>query len=167
MNIKNLFILIACIQILCTDIAAKYSVDSLKDYAKKNWMRHLLEVDFTTIDKNLGIRAAQMLSSLFYDGKSLLETSFDIRNSFILTWFCSNKYSGIVRSIITEHISDINETQREWASQLKNSARVLFQPLITACASRWLTKKGWDDAAYLNKSESEVWIMYAFKTLVS
>ena len=167
MNIKNLFIMIACIQILCTDIATKYSVDSLKDYAKKNWMRHLLEVDFTTVDKNLGIRAAQMLSSLFYNGRGLLETSFDIRKSFILTWFSSNKYSGIVRKIITEHISDIDETQREWALKVKDSARVLFQPLISACARKWLTKKGWDDAAYLNKSESEVWIMYAFKTLVS
>jgi hypothetical protein len=166
MNIRHLFIVLACIQILRTDIADKYSVESLKIYARNNWMKHLLEVDFTKIDKGLGTRIAQMLSTLFHHGRGLLESSFGVRNSFIRTWFCTNKYSSLVRKIITERIFDVDESQREWASLVKNSARALFQPLIAACARTWLTKKGWEDPAYLDKSQREVWIMYAFSTLV-
>lgn len=167
MNIRHLIIALAFIDVLRTGITDQYSVQTLETYAQKNWMKHLLEVDFTKVDKELGTKMAQMLSTLFHDGGALLASASGVWNSFIRTWFCTNEYSSLVRKIITEHISDLNENEPEWALLVKDSARALFQPLVTASARTWLTKTGWDDYAYLDKSEREVWILYAFSTLVS
>ncbi|KAL9093549.1 MAG: hypothetical protein Q9165_003944 [Trypethelium subeluteriae] len=165
MNIKHLLVALACIEILRSNTVEKYSVESLKDYARRDWTKHLLEVDFTKINKALACTMAKMLATFFRNGDNVLVSSFAVTNEFIKTWFCTNKYSSLVRKIITDCIDDLDETQQEWALTIKDSARALFRPLIAACARIWLTKTGWDDSAYLDKSQLEVWIMYAFSTL--
>ena len=167
MNLRHLNIMLACIQLRRTDIADKYSLHSLKYYAGVNWMKHLVEVDFTQIDRPLAILIARNLSAFFHHGEGLQRSSFGLRKEFMQTWFATSKYSSLVRKIICDNIDDIDECERDWAASVKTSARSLFQPLIAACARTWLTKSGWDDVAYLDKSEGEVWIMYAFSTLVS
>ncbi|KAL6716248.1 hypothetical protein ACLMJK_005814 [Lecanora helva] len=117
------------------------------------------------IPKTAAVTLARQLSALFYSGEGLLRTSFRARNEFIETWFSVSKYSSLVRKIIGDYAEDVDEDQKEWAVGAAKSARTLFQPLRAACARTWLTKTGWDDPAYLDKSEKEVWIMFAFSTL--
>ena len=113
------------------------------------------------------MRLAQLVCSMFYNGKSLLEPSFVGTFEFIETWFFTNEYSNLVRQILKEYLPDLAECEKEWASSAINSSRALFQPLITACAKRWLTKRGWDDTAYFIKPEQDAWIIHAFSRLVS
>ena len=156
----------ACLQICFNDTTDGYSVYSLKTYAKVNWIKHLVEIDFNMIPSSAAVQLARSLAMLFHDGSKLLKVSEDVSNDFIETWFCTNKYSNLVRKIITEQLHNLDEHLRGWALSVTQSARELFRPFISACARRWLTKTGWDDAAYLDKSEREVFMMYAFSLLV-
>ena len=175
LNKAGLAIYDACLQLLETNVADTYEVQALKFYTQINWIKHLVEIDFSKIPREDAVRSARRLSALFYGGQGLLQTSFEVRNQttfeagdeFIETWFTVSKYSNSVRKIIGDYAEDVDDDQRAWALTAVKSARTLFQPLMLACARKWLTKKGWDDPAYLDKSRQEVYIMYACSTLVS
>ncbi|KAL8911344.1 MAG: hypothetical protein Q9171_003471 [Xanthocarpia ochracea] len=141
-------------------------------YENINWIKHLIEIDFCRIPKAAAVQLARQLSTLFYGSQGLLQTCFEARNDsmkawcgaseFIKTCFSVSKFSTLVRKIIGDYVE---EEQRSWALSAVESARKLFQPLMAACVRRWLTKKGWDDPDYLDKSERVVWIIYACITM--
>ena len=173
LNLTRLSVVYHLLNLLSTDIAEEHSVHSLKAYAKTFWVKHLEEIDFTRIDEPEARKLARKLSKLFQSGQRMLEMFsreehwFTPGYQFVDTWFSTSKYSGLVREIITKHVETLDGQEQGWASSVTKSARALFQPLITACARKWLTKSGWDDIAYLDKSEPEVCVMYAFSLLVS
>lgn len=41
----------------------------------------------------------------------------------------------------------------------------LLRPLAVTAAKIWLTKKGWGDTAYLDKSEFQVWFLKGYKSM--
>lgn len=45
------------------------------------------------------------------------------------------------------------------------SVSKLLEPLAMTAAKIWLTKKGWGDAAYLDKSEFQVWFLKGYRSL--
>ena len=159
--------ILVMLRVLNTAIADDYMVPSLKSYAKKYWMKPLLEVDFGEIDSQLKVQLARMLSSLFSDGRQLMYTSYSRCREFIRTWFSTRRYSDIVRKLIIDQLEDLDESQKEWALSLHQSPQELFRPLMAACARKWLTKNGWHDPEYLNIPEDEVRIIYAYTRLVS
>lgn len=174
LNLTRLSIVHHLLNILSTDIAEEHSVHSLKAYAKTFWVKHLEELDFTRIDEPDAVHLARKLSELFQSGQRMLEMCsrendawWTPGHQFLDTWFSTSRYSGLVREIITKHLEGLDDQEQDWFSSVIRSARALFQPLITACARKWLTKSGWDDIAYLDKSEPEVCVMYAFSLLVS
>lgn len=167
LNMKRFDIAMACLKVMKSETTDDYSVNSLKIYAKINWIKHLVEVDFGSISRPAAVQLAKDLASLFGNGQRLLQCSYDVENEFIQTWLSTSRFSSLVRKSISEHIDELDEGQRDWASSVKMSARALFQPLNVACARKWLTKTGWDDPGYLDKSELQVWIMYAYSKLVS
>ena len=167
LNAVRLSVVFTCLRILLSDENDHYFVYSLGTYAKLNWIKHLVDIDFDTIPSSDAVQLVRRLSIIFRDGEALLEASVDITNDFIATWFCTEKYTKFVRDIVREQLPHLDEDEKDWALSITQSARTLFMPFIAACAKRWLTKKGWDDAAYLNKSECEVSMMYAFSLLVS
>ena len=170
LNLTRLSIVHHLLDVLSTNIADEHSVPSLKKYARTSWVKHLEELDFARIDKPDAVRLARKLLGVFENGKrmlEMLELNLRVGYEFVETWFSTSTYSNLVRRIVTEHLDALDGRERDWASSVAKSARGLFQPLITACAHKWLTKKGWDDVAYLDKSQPEVCIMYAFSLLVS
>ena len=166
-NTSRLDTILVMLRVLNTDIADDYLVPSLKSYAKKHWMKPLLGVDFARIDTKLKVQLARALSSLIYGGRRFMYTSYSLCRGFIRTWFCTRRYSDIVRKLIINHLEDLDEPQKIWASSLHESPQELFRPLIAACARKWLTKNDWHDPEYLDKPEDEVRIMYAYTRLVS
>ena len=169
LNLTRLSIVHHLLDVLSTDIANKHSVPSLKTYARTDWVKHLEELDFARIDRPDAVELARKLLGVFQNGKrmlEMLELSMEVGYEFVETWFSTSTYSSLVRRIIIQHLDVLDGRERDWASSVANSARGLFQPLISACAHKWLTKKGWDDIAYLDKSKPEVCIMYAFSLLV-
>lgn len=174
LNLTQLSIVHHLLNILSTDIAEEHSVHSLKAYAKTFWVKHLEELDFTRIDEPDAVHLARRLSRLFQSGHRMLgmcsrenDAWWTPGHQFLDTWLSTSRYSGLVREIITKHLEALDGQEQDWVSSVTRSARALFQPLITACAQKWLTKSGWDDVAYLDKSEPEVCVMYAFSLLVS
>ena len=132
-----------------------------------NWVKHLEEIDLNAISRPNAVQLARLLTMVIHDGEKLLKAFKDIYDQFIVTWCCTDRYTKLVRKIITEQLPNLDDNEKEWASHVMRSTRTLFKPLIGACARRWLVKKGWDDVAYLDHSEREVSIMCAFNTLVS
>ena len=167
LKLKRLGIAMACFKIMNSEDDNEFLVSPLKIYAKINWIKHLVEVDFGSIDRPVAVQLAKDLASLFGDGQKMLQCSSDIENEFIQTWLSTSRFSSLVRKSISEHIDELDEGQRDWASSVKTSARALFRPLNVACASKWLTKTGWDDSEYLCMSEPQFSIMYAYSKLVS
>ena len=167
LNVSRVSIVTTCIKILNRDILYKYPLRSLEEHVKINWTKHLGEVNYPRFSRRTAMDLARLLSKTFHNGQGVLEMSQGVFGDFIKTWFSTSEYSSLVRKITAEHVEDLDECQREWAISVKDSTQGLFKPLVAVCASKWLTKTGWDDMAYLHKSESEVLIMYAFSTLVS
>ena len=173
LNLIRLSIVHHLLDLLSTDIAEEHSLHSLKAYAKTFWVKHLEEIDFARIDRKEAGKLARELSRLFQNGQRMLEMFskeehwFAPGYQFVDTWFSTSRYSDLVRESITKHLETLDSQEQGWASSVTESARALFQPLITACVRKWLTKSGWDDIAYLDKSEAEVCVLYAISLLVS
>jgi hypothetical protein len=167
MNDSKLRIVKACIDILRTDIATSNGVTELVWYARGNWARHLLEVEFGEAGSKLSIALARILAAFFNDGVAFLKSSLGIIDHFTATWFETNEFSQVARKLISENIAHLDDSHREWAERVKLSTPVLFEYLTKECSRRWLTKAGYEDEAYLNKSEEVCWLLYAFNSLVS
>ena len=60
-----------------------------------------------------------------------------------------------------------DETTISWMKVASKSTRELVQPWVKTLASIWLTKTGFDDDSYLDKSERLVWLMHGLTSLVS
>ncbi|OQN99698.1 hypothetical protein B0A48_14468 [Cryoendolithus antarcticus] len=165
MNDSKLRIVKACIDILCTDIATSNGLEELVSYAQGNWARHLLEVEFGEADRGLSISLARTLAAFFNDGVALLKSSYGYLDHFVATWFQTNEYSRVARKLISQNIAHLDDPYREWAGRVSLSTPALFECLTKECSRRWLTKTGYEDAAYLSKSQTESWLLYAFNSL--
>lgn len=167
MNDSRLQIVKACIDILRTDIATSNGVVELFWYAQGNWARHLLEVDFGEAGSRLSISLARSLATFFTDGAAFLESTYGTIDHFTATWFETNEYSRVARKLISQNIAHLDDSHREWAERVALSTPALFEYLTKECSRRWLTKTGYEDEAYLDKSQHESWLLYAFNSLVS
>ncbi|KAL8735743.1 MAG: hypothetical protein Q9181_002690 [Wetmoreana brouardii] len=156
---------LACIHILCSDVTVRYKTGSLKTYALVNWMKHLNEINFSNVSESVDAQLAHQLVRLFCDGEGLLKVAIQDDQHFIKSWLLTNIYSSLVRHIITRHVDDLDQGERDWALSVSLSARALFQPLVAACARKWLHKSGWDDEAYVDVSTKETWIMHAWNSI--
>jgi hypothetical protein len=174
LNSTKLRIALACMRILRSDLAERNETWTLKDYAREHFMEHLAGVDLSDISRDERIEAARSLYELFHEGELLMEASYTFTDDeegsatrFMQTWFATNKYSNIVRGIFEKAVSAFGEDERAWVKEAVLSAKALFKPLAMACARAWLTKTGWDDEGYLDKSERKASILYAYHKLVS
>ena len=165
LNHTQLQITLACIGII-KDLDG-CAVQSLKVYAKLYWMEHLEKINIQELDSQDARLLARSVSDIFASGSQLLETAFPKHISFAEDWFTQTKFSGPVRHLIAAYIDDIDPAEQDWARLAVHSARSLFLPFVSACASKWLCRSGWDDTAYIKGSNAHVWLIDAFDTLVS
>lgn len=160
-------VFLACVQVLFSENTEKYEDDILKQYAKEYWIKHLIDIDFSKLARPVAVEVARNLSASFIDGLGLLKTSYGAEENFTKTWFRTSKSSSTVRKIIGDFAEDLDGGQREWALSAAKSTGSLFQPMVEACAFKWLTKTGWDDKAYLDKTQPEVLMLLECSSLVS
>ena len=168
---------VSCIKLITGRSTEKLDVDSLKEYSKLHYMKHLELVDLTRLAASTVAAEARVIADLFYNGQACLESSMEnqsemfikgygIRDQFVYTWFGTSIYSRKIREILKCGLEYFDDEQRNWAKSAAESSRELFKPFASACRRKWLTKTGWNDNAYLDKSEREVWQLYAYHTLV-
>lgn len=167
LNSAHFRIALACLRILSSSTAQNYDAWSLSHYAGTYFMVHLAEVDLTDIGQKERNQMARHLYVLFQGGSLLLESSYGIRFHFIQTWLGTKRYSDIVRECLSQGHAEFSTEEQIWVNGAISSARELFRTMALSCAKKWLMKSGWDDDAYLDKSEMEVWILCAYDSLVS
>lgn len=156
----------ACLQVLLTNVTDKYGTERLKMYVMENWIKHLIDADLEKGSQQ-AVNAARLLASLFHDGMIILASGYGMISDFVNTWFNTNHYSSVVRRLIVDHVDHLDAALHQWVQCVNKSAKALFEPLVTACSNKWLTKRGWNDEGYLDKSQAEMFILYAYSNLVS
>lgn len=167
LNTAHFRMALTCVRILCSSTAKDYDTGSLGLYAGTYFMFHLAEVDLTSILQKEKNEMARHLYILFSGEFLLLESSDGNVDHFIRNWFGTQRYSDIVRGLLSQGHDEFSTEEQDWVDGAISSARELFRPMALSCAKRWLIKTGWDDEAYLDKSEQEVRILYAYDALVS
>ena len=167
-NINWLQFVLLSLQVLESDILDTYLVNTLKTYATNHWFLHLDEIDMGRVNRSDVMPLAQKLSSLFSDGRKLLDSIIGSAKDFVQLWFCQDRFSSLVRSIITDHLDDIDKRYHDWAVSLLRDPRALFRPLVWACSEKWLKKTGWAHVKFEQdfSFQREVWILYAFSKAV-
>ena len=176
-NMAHLSVASACIRLLSDKIHMSSNSLSLEKYAKLFFMKHLNLMELSTVGSFSISYDIGVITDLFYDGLALLETSFnnaddaetDITKHFVRTWFGYSRSSRKIRELLSwneKDSSNLEDEKEKWVRSAIRSSRALFEPLILACLRKWLTKRDWDDDEYLDKSEHQVWIIWAFSTLV-
>ena len=177
-NVANLHLAYVCVRILTGDVAESWNVSSLDDYAKRYYMRHLVRVDYAKISVSEHVEELIAIAELFYDSTLLLKSCEDYHDGylaseyqrtdyFVKSWLMTSEYSGKVRQLLGLIAGHLTGERRLWADRAVRSARALFEPLSLECQRRWLTKTGWDDSAYLDRSLRFVGILFAYHSLVS
>jgi len=177
-NVAHLHLAFVCVRIFTGDVAESYNVPSLKDYAKRHYMKHLAHVDFAAIDASNHMEEMLKIAELFYDATLLLKSCEDDQDDlfaagyertdyFIESWMTTSNYSCKVRQLLGRVTDHLTGERKQWADRALRSARALFEPLALECQRIWLTKTGWDDSAYLDKSQRLVGILFAYHSLVS
>ncbi|KAL9065473.1 MAG: hypothetical protein Q9157_007465 [Trypethelium eluteriae] len=59
----------------------------------------------------------------------------------------------------------LDQEQRDWCVKAAKSVTELLNPLAMTMTKIWLTKKGYDDVAYTDKSEFLVWFLKGYRSL--
>lgn len=54
---------------------------------------------------------------------------------------------------------------KSWMRDASESVPLLLRPLAVTAAKLWLTKKGWGDTAYLDKSEFQIWFLKGYRAM--
>jgi hypothetical protein len=150
-------------------IAQKYGVHLLKEYAADNCVSHLLEIDIAAMPEDLCGLVGSRLAALCFDGEKFYQIQNGYWHTTIDTWLLNDKKTSIVRGLIGKGIEYLDmeiPELRPWALRAVESARVLLQPLINACARLWLGKRAWDDIHWFHKCETEIWVLLAYEYLV-
>lgn len=143
-NVAHLHLAYVCVRIFTGDVAESYNVFSLKDYAKRYYMKHLACVDFAAIDASDHMEEMLKIVELFHDGSLLLKSCEDDQDDlfaledegtdyFIESWLTQPDYSSKVRQLlgrVTEHLTG---EKKHWADRAIRSARAVFEPLALEC----------------------------------
>ena len=158
-----------CLSILCDiEHEAMFLDSNMLRYAADNFLKHLREVDRSSLSKKQKQIIVRPLFTVFQDG------------AIIKRWIdqCSNQYSSFVLGCLKD--GDLSRCVRDWfadeddifcdfTTQEKKQALYasrsdfnLFERLAKHCASQWLLGKNLE-----TDPEFNVWVLYVYLDLVS
>ena len=88
-------------------------------------------------------------------------------DDFLKIWFHGNGTIKLIQQWFRQtNIPPIQDPAKIlWMKAASTSARVLLEPLAKTAAKIWLTKSGYDDLAYLDKSGFQIWFLKMYMTL--
>lgn len=66
---------------------------------------------------------------------------------------------------MADRFNGIAPIKKTWMRTASASVPELLRPLAVTAAKIWLVKKGWGDAAYLDKSEFQVWFLKGYRCM--
>ncbi|KAI1302033.1 hypothetical protein F5Y03DRAFT_362543 [Xylaria venustula] len=83
-------------------------------------------------------------------------------------WLADNRTTSMLQRWFAKATTlgeSLEEDERTWMAAAANSVPKLLEPLAMTAAKMWLTKKSYKDAAYLDKSEFNVWFLKGYRAL--
>ena len=169
-------ITITCLDILRLGHAERRESRYLADYPSRNFFHHLQSIDSAIIEAEDRRKILDGLYWFFHElaGTRALvfappDSDSPAWNEYWMTWVAADKYTKTVRGWfeqIDQVCDSFDEQAVAWMRAAALSAKQLFKPWIANLARIWLEKTGFDDEAYLNKSEMGVWLMHGILCLV-
>lgn len=66
---------------------------------------------------------------------------------------------------MADSLQGITEFEKNWMRHASVSVPELLKPLAMMAGKIWLTKNGWGDEAYFDKSEFQVWFLKGYRSL--
>ncbi|KFY87384.1 hypothetical protein V500_07000 [Pseudogymnoascus sp. VKM F-4518 (FW-2643)] len=177
LNESELELSLTCLAILVDGITEKEEELNLTQYAAENFMKHLGEVDRSKISKENKLKLLEQITKVFCDDaglRKLLRATFGDdesfqnrrKNAFYHTWFGTDEHSKALRGFLGEidnvGSNNFTDDQLEWMRLSVSSAKEFYRPLMMVASNIWLTKTGFDDEGYLDKSQLYVWVLHGY-----
>lgn len=182
LNESELELSLTCLAILVDGITENEEELNLTQYAAENFMKHLGGIDRSKISKENKLKLLEQITKVFCADVGLRmllratfgdDESFENRrkNAFYHTWFGTDEHSKALRGFLGEidNVGSNNFTndQLEWMRLSASSAKEFYRPLMMVASNIWLTKTGFDDNGYLDKSQLYAWVLHGYFMLVS
>lgn len=183
LNESELELALTCLAILVDGITENEGELNLTQYATENFMKHIGGIDRTKISQESKLKLQEQITNVFCDDvglKKLLaatfgedKKSFEYRQKkvFYHTWIGTNKHSEVLRECLGEidsvDTNNFTAGQLEWMKLSVVSAKEFFRPLMIVLSKMWLTKTGFGDIGYLDKSQLHVLVLHGYFKMVS
>ncbi|OBT61186.1 hypothetical protein VE03_09431 [Pseudogymnoascus sp. 23342-1-I1] len=178
LNESELDLALTCLSILVDGITEDEGEFGLTQYATENFMKHIGGIDRTKISQESKLKLQEQITKLFCDdiglGKLLAPTfgedkkTFEYRNKnvFYHTWISTNEYSKVLCECLGEidnvDTNNFTACQLEWMKLSVSSVKEFYKPLMIALSKMWLSKSGFDDIGYLDKSQLHVLVLHGY-----
>ncbi|KAL8951462.1 MAG: hypothetical protein Q9222_002563 [Ikaeria aurantiellina] len=97
-----------------------------------------------------------------------VDSESELWDEYWLMWLATNTHTNSIREWLTvgAEMSDrFDGPTLSWMVAASKSAKVLIEPWVQTLAKVWLTKTGFDNEAYMDKSERIVWMMHGLTSL--
>ncbi|POS70166.1 hypothetical protein DHEL01_v211436 [Diaporthe helianthi] len=149
-------------------------IENYVSYPAFNIFSHLAAVDDRRMDE---VAIAQVLEKLYWlmhdesGCRTLFSALADRENgecdAFWNMWLADKRTTSIIQHWFktADAIEGISEDKKSWMRDASDSRLELLRPLAVTAAKLWLTKKGWGDIAYLDKSEFQVWFLKGYRSM--
>ncbi|KAI0424360.1 hypothetical protein F5Y09DRAFT_324588 [Xylaria sp. FL1042] len=88
-------------------------------------------------------------------------------DAFWKLWLADNRTTSLLQRWFAKAatLSSFEEDEKAWMTAAASSVPKLLEPLAMTAAKMWLTKRSYKDAAYLDKSEFQVWFLKGYRAL--
>ncbi|KAK2603101.1 hypothetical protein N8I77_009583 [Diaporthe amygdali] len=149
-------------------------VENYVAYPAFHIFSHLAAVDETRLDDVAKAHILEELYWLMYEerGCRTLFAALAGRDNgecdaFWKLWLANKRTTSLLQRwfAMADSLQGISPIKRSWMRDVSASKSKLLEPLAMTAAKIWLTKKGWGDAAYLDKSEFQVWFLKGYRSL--
>lgn len=173
---SQLEIALTCFELLQFGFDAQQNSKYLIDYPCRYFVRHLEQIDPEGIDEEDRYRIVRGIYWLFHEDRGVrtyfnapLDSESDMWDEYWTTWLASSTHTKNIRTWLASaddmrHRFDNNALV--WMAAASSDTRELFRPWVQILARVWLTKSGFDDDAYMDKSERLIWLMHGFTSVV-
>ena len=169
-------IAITCFDILRLGHSERQESRYLADYPSRNFIHHLESINNAYVNVEDRRRIIEGLYWIFHELAGVRSLIFAPPDSdspawdeYWTTWVAVDNHTKAVRSWF-EQIDSVPDAFDEeavaWMKAAAVSTKQLLQPWVENLARIWLEKTGFDDPAYMDKSERVVWLMHGLLSLV-
>ncbi|KAI1274586.1 hypothetical protein F5Y07DRAFT_211773 [Xylaria sp. FL0933] len=88
-------------------------------------------------------------------------------DAFWKLWLADNRTTSLLQRWFAKvaMLGSWEEDEKAWMAAAASSVPKLLEPLAKTAAKMWLTKRSYKDAAYLDKSEFQVWFIKGYRAL--